>query len=434
MGITISYRGAMPSLDRVEDFEDRVLDLALELGGHAHIWRTTSDKDRSRVVRGVVLDLCPGQETTSLLISPEGWLIGLTDIEDAESGKLEKMPWCFVKTQFGTLEGHVALVEMFAALRAEFFPDLEVRDEGDYWETHDVDELAKKLASQQAANEKFAKGIQQFGLTSEAAKDPQILMARITRIAQMVQKTLKRPSEHPPVRWEDDDSALDPEGGVTPEEEARWDALFKENRRMQERVQRAVQRHRSQGEELDEAFDAAMREETAAGLPDDGSDEDGDREDWRDSLPEEYPGDACGEEGFVEEDESFDGESVDDGFDAAERHPLQQRASDLLMRLHELIPHEAEAGGSFGAFMTGAYEISGGLAQALSFEDDDEFSAGLCVVQLKRALRGAAFALGALFPLSADGVIDESAFQELHATLEGLQSDIYDELRRRRQA
>ena len=77
-------------------------------------------------------------------------------------------------------------------------------------------------------------------------------------------------------------------------------------------------------------------------------------------------------------------------------------------------------------------EISGGLAQALGFDDDDEFAAGLCVVQLKRALRGAAFALGALFPLRADGLIDESIFEELHATLEGLQSDIYDELRRRR--
>ena len=52
--------------------------------------------------------------------------------------------------------------------------------------------------------------------------------------------------------------------------------------------------------------------------------------------------------------------------------------------------------------MGGACDISGGLAQALGFDDDDEFAAGLCVVQLKRSLRGAAFAPGALFPLRAD--------------------------------
>ncbi len=230
MGITIFYRGAIANLDRVEDFEDRVLDLALEFGGQARIWRTAADNDPSRVVRGVVLDLCPGQETTSLLISPEGWLIGLTEIEDAENGKLKEMPWCFVKTQFGTLEGHVALVEMFAALKAGFFPDLEVNDEGDYWETRDVNNLKKKRAFLQAAIEQFSEGLQQYGLTSEAAEDPEILIARLVRVAQLVQKTLKRPSEHPLVHWEDGDSALDPEGRLTPEEEARWDASFKENR------------------------------------------------------------------------------------------------------------------------------------------------------------------------------------------------------------
>lgn len=439
MGITISYRGAIASLDRVEDFEDRVLDLALELGGQARIWRTAADKDPSRVIRGVTLDLCPGQETTSLLISPEGWLIGLTDIEDAENGKLEEMPWCFVKTQFGTLEGHVALVEMFTALKAEFFPGLEVLDEGDYWETRDVNELARKLAFLQAAIEQLAEGLQRHGLTSEAAEDPEILMARITRVAQLVQKTLKRPSEHPPVHWEDDDSGLDDEGRVTPAEEARWDALFKQNRRMQERVQRAIERHLSQGETVHEAHEAAMREETAAGLPADESDADEDREDWRDSLSEENVGDASAEDEFVEDGESWkdgsfgDESSTGGGFDAAERHPLLQRASDLLMRLHDVLPRETKSGGSVGVLMNGACDICGGLAQALCFEDDDEFAAGLCVVQFKRALRGAAFAAGALFPLRADGVIDEGIFNELHATLKGLQSDIYDELRRRRQ-
>lgn len=63
-----------------------------------------------------------GQETTSLLISPEGWLINLVEIEDAEQGRLAEPPWCFVKTQFGPVEGHVALVELLAALQREFSP------------------------------------------------------------------------------------------------------------------------------------------------------------------------------------------------------------------------------------------------------------------------------------------------------------------------
>ena len=55
------------------------------------------------------------------------------------------------------------------------------------------------------------------------------------------------------------------------------------------------------------------------------------------------------------------------------------------------------------------------------------------MVQLKRALRGAAFALGALFPLRTDGTLDESTFKELHDTIQGLQTDIFAELSRLRQ-
>ncbi len=242
------------------------------------------------MVRGVVFDLCPGQETTSLLISPEGWLIGLIDIEDAENGKLAEPPWCFVKTQFGSLEGHVAVVEMFRALKAEFFPDLEVSDEGGYWEKGDLRELAQKREFLQSAIKMLGEGLEQFGLSAEAAEDPEIVVARIARVAKMVQETLKRPSEHPIVHFSDEDAALEGVGPISPEEEARWDASFKENRRRQERVHRAIERHLSQGESIEDAFDASMHEETALGLPADEDDEAGeaeDGEDWRDSLPEE---------------------------------------------------------------------------------------------------------------------------------------------------
>ncbi len=101
MGVTIAYRGRLADLARIEDFEDRLVDFALEIGGQARIWRSWADDNPERMVRGVILDLAPGHESTSLLLSPEGWLIGLIDIQDAEEGRLEEPPWCFVKTQFG---------------------------------------------------------------------------------------------------------------------------------------------------------------------------------------------------------------------------------------------------------------------------------------------------------------------------------------------
>ena len=78
-------------------------------------------------------------------------------------------------------------------------------------------------------------------------------------------------------------------------------------------------------------------------------------------------------------------------------------------------------------------EMLGGLAQALG-SPDWEPPSGLSLVQLKRALRGAAFAFGMLFPLRADGFLSPAEFDELIATLKSLQHDIYAELARLREA
>ena len=160
MGVTIAYRGRLADLTRIEDFEDRLVDFALEIGGLARIWRSWADDNPERMVRGVILDLAPGQESTSLLLSPEGWLIGLTDIQDAEDGRLKEPPWCLTKTQFGPVEGHVALVEMLAALKREFLPDLEVSDDGGYWETRDLAELVRKRALITGSDRRSGRGAQ----------------------------------------------------------------------------------------------------------------------------------------------------------------------------------------------------------------------------------------------------------------------------------
>ena len=381
MGVTIFYRGSLKDLDRVEDFEDRVLDLALELGGQARIWRSTADGEKGdgphlceapsgpfrqmgtvpfftprRTIRGVVLDLYPGQETTSLLVSPEGWLTGLFEIEAAEKGQLAEPPWCWVKTQFGPVEGHVALVEMLAALKREFLPDLEVRDEGEYWETRDLATLTAKMGLVQAAIDGLAEGLNRYGLSREAAEDQEILIARIERIARLVQQTLARPAEHPPVSWGDEDLGL----GDAEESESRWDESFKENRRRQEHVHRAIEEHLARGEDIDEAFDAAMHEETALGLPEESPEERPDDvtedfeaeedEPWKESLPEA----AC------EPDE--DGDITD-----RPNHPLQRRGFDLMLRLHKLLGSGREATASrVDTLLHGAGEMMGGLAQACS--------------------------------------------------------------------
>src|SRR5262249_54433295 len=154
---------------------------------------------------------------------------------------------------FGPLEGHVALVEMFAALKRDFLPDLEVSDEGGYWETRDLPELIWRRYLAQAGIEGLADGLKRHGLSGEAAEDPAILLRRAEGTAAKVSRIWRRPAEHPPVTFPDDAET----GGAAPNAEAAealWDEMFTHNRRQQERLERAIEERRHRGEEDEEAF------------------------------------------------------------------------------------------------------------------------------------------------------------------------------------
>ncbi len=345
----------------------------------------------------------------------------MTDIEDAENGRLKEPPWCFVKTQFGPIEGHVALVEMFSALKREFLPDLEVSDDGGYWDTRDLADLVRRHTLIKGAIDGMAEGLRRYGLSREAAEDPAILLRHVERVAEQVHRILRRPAEHPPVVFEDDDvfgGEADPEGT-----EKLWDDASKQNRRRQERMQRAIEELRSRGLDHETAFQEALRE-VAPDFPDEETEQSDEpwREDDHAPFGESLVDEAAGERaGFPE--------SGDDQIEAEdeERHPLLQKAMDLLVRFSTLFPDEdPRFAASLGTLYRGAGDAMGGLAQALAHRDHDALDSGLRVVQLKRALRGAAFARGALFPLRS--TIGAEEFDELFRTLQQMETGIVSEL------
>ncbi|MBI1903643.1 MAG: hypothetical protein HYS13_21280 [Planctomycetia bacterium] len=463
MPLTLSYRGQIAEPDRIEDFEDRLVDLALELGGLAQIWRSTAD-DSLRTIRGVLVNLFPGQDPASLLLSPEGRLIGHADVQDSELGKLPPDSWVRVQTHYGPLEGHVALVEMLAALKRHFVPDLEVQDDSGYWDSRDLSALAKAHAAQAAAA-----ATPPAGLSREASEDPEILRSRAERVAEQVRRVLDRPSEHAPVTLGDDD----PEG-ILPEkeiDEATWDASYKHNRRRQERLQRALEEHLAKGEEHGEALENAMRD---IGLPpptddlDEPADESGEEGDdlpvW---LDDDDDDDLLDDEAWTEADLDDDDDDDSDGWDdddqaggaegetddvleraARKRHPLLKRAMDLMLRLHNLFKDaDDRCEQHIRTLFHGAGDVMGGLAQAMgdygfaeiaaqgdeppAYHGLDEIERGLRLVQLKRALRGAAFARGAMAPLRAAAVLpDNKPLDEAEAELKSIEHEVFQELAR----
>ena len=152
--MTVHYRGKLDDLARLEELEDRLVEVAIAAGGYARILRSAAGTDPSRVVRGAILEL-DGLETASFLVAPDGWLVPLVEIDDAAEGRTRGPRWLSVKTQHGPLEGHVVLVETLAKLEGRFVSNLEVADEGDYWERRDLVRLLRRRG-ERATSERCA--------------------------------------------------------------------------------------------------------------------------------------------------------------------------------------------------------------------------------------------------------------------------------------
>jgi hypothetical protein len=112
-----------------------------------------------------------------------------------------------------------------------------------------------------------------------------------------------------------------------------------------------------------------------------------------------------------------------------ERHPLLDRASDLMMDLQQAFRGaEPRFEAVRRTLFQGAGGTVGGLAQALSPRKHDHEDHGLRLVQLKCALRGAAFARGTLFPLRP--AVPNDQWETLRRRLAELERDILQELTR----
>lgn len=411
MGITIHYRGTMDDITKVESMEDRVLDLVFSLGGRATIWRSYADDDHDRVIRGLMVDMAPGQDTFSLLISPEGHLTPLFQIDDAEKTPFDEPPYCFVKTQFGSLQGHIAIVHLLDALRQQYCSNLEVTDEGEYYENRDVNKLTQKMQLLNSAISSMEEGLREHGLNKEAAEDPNILAKRIERIAALVQEKLsaeRSETSGPPEP--NDDSFLEPS---LEEEVETMDHLRRQNDLRSERMTRRITEATASGLSVDEAFELAMQDEgfqTPSHDTNDRTDpvieETTSEEPWLESVPP-HPFDEAREQA------------------RREQHPAVERAQVFLMTAMDIVNNDSSKSSFLSVLARASMDIVGGLVQATSDDLDDNIHRALAITQLKRALSGHAYARGAIFGLRGEEAITQEQSEEFHRQLESLLTTIH---------
>jgi len=89
----------------------------------------------------------PENESVNLLFNPQGELTSfMLEIMQHDGTLTKDQMWVSVKTQFGTVDAHIAIAKLLKYVQKKYIPNLIVKDEGEYWETESREHLVKKRA------------------------------------------------------------------------------------------------------------------------------------------------------------------------------------------------------------------------------------------------------------------------------------------------
>ncbi|QTA85008.1 hypothetical protein [Desulfonema magnum] len=161
MGLSLHYRGKLADIQDVKAVCKTLTDIASKMN-----WRWVSlDEDWTKLadaklkvtekgaeimghlpLKGVSLTVDPKSESVSFFFDSEGNLCDPLNLIMITEGHLEpEDAWISVKTQFSSPETHIRIIGLLQYLKKHYIPDLQVFDEGEYWETGDFEILKEKM-------------------------------------------------------------------------------------------------------------------------------------------------------------------------------------------------------------------------------------------------------------------------------------------------
>lgn len=197
MGITIYARGRLDRIGDVPSLIDElkgvageqnwtyhVIDDDFKVQPHAVIARRDSGAPAAKIegslgLKGIVLNVESGVEPLSILFDRSGVL---TDMLQQLSwlqtrGESERFSLC--KTQFGSIDSHIQVIEILDLVKKKYLSDLAVTDEGDYWESRDRRIMAEKRVALGRYLRLTEKVIGSIERSEDDAQDPDAVARRI---------------------------------------------------------------------------------------------------------------------------------------------------------------------------------------------------------------------------------------------------------------
>jgi len=157
MGITIHYKGKLNNPDLLNTFCDEIKDIAKDMNWSFNTFDNDLNKSNSSYldkngnikghipIKGLNVTIHPKAESLSFLFDKNGNLRNLL-VMTYKNGNESEVSNIFIKTQFVPIEIHITIIKLLEYIKKKYISNLEVIDEGNYWETRDKNILEEKLS------------------------------------------------------------------------------------------------------------------------------------------------------------------------------------------------------------------------------------------------------------------------------------------------
>ena len=156
MGITIHYKGrindpVLPVRNTQTGNIDRLIDEISDICSDMKWKYTVIKKDENDIdhpprllvgqaVKGIVFSIHEGCEPVGFIFDKKGYLRSPISIPFYEENDKHQLV-VSVKTQFSSPDIHIVLIKLLRYIKSKYIENLEVIDEGEYWETSNKERL-----------------------------------------------------------------------------------------------------------------------------------------------------------------------------------------------------------------------------------------------------------------------------------------------------
>ncbi|MEI7947071.1 MAG: hypothetical protein WCJ02_10250 [bacterium] len=182
MSTSVHYKGVLANVLSQGRLLEFLRGYALSRG-----WKYTDVDDEQAKLKGILLEPSSEIELTPFLFDPEGHLHSFADLICPGDSLPQKYWIASVKTHYAGVEEHIAFINLLRQIKEQFFPNMQVTDESDYWTHADVAKVRTYFDRMDGYLGSFKKRLEN-DVAPVCGEDENGLLENILRAAEMAKR------------------------------------------------------------------------------------------------------------------------------------------------------------------------------------------------------------------------------------------------------